>query len=223
MCGRYTLATPAERLAGEFGLVTPLPELQPSYNVAPMQEVAAVLADDWGRRLETLRWGLIPSRADDPGIGARMINARSETVAEKPSFRRAFKDRRCPIPADGFYEWQWTNGGKQPYYFHTEDHQPCALAGLWESWSREGEETHSCTIFTTNANDLVAEIHHRMPVILPPEDHDLWLDPDAHEPDLLLPLLRPYPAGDMQAYPVSRKANKPSNNEPAALNVWPDW
>lgn len=167
--------------------------------------------------METLRWGLIPSWADDPGIGARMINARSETVAEKPSFRRAFKDRRCLIPADGFYEWQRTNGGKQPYYFQTEDRRPFAFAGLWESWSREGEEIHSCAILTTNANDLVGEIHPRMPVILPPEDYDLWLDPDARESDLLLPLLRPYPAGDMQAHPVSRKVNKPSNNDPGCV------
>ena len=121
MCGRYTLYTPVETLAEEFGLTDPLPNLQPNYNVAPTQEVPAVVAgNDGGRRLEVLRWGLIPSWAEDPGIGSRMINARSETVAEKPSFRRAFKERRCLIPADGFYEWQKTNGSKQPYHVQME-------------------------------------------------------------------------------------------------------
>ena len=119
--------------------------------------------------MEMLKWGLIPSWADDPGIGARMINARSETVAEKPSFRRAFKERRCLIPADGFYEWQRTSGGKQPYYLRTKSGRPFAFAGLWESWDGDGSEIHSCTILTTDANDLVGEVHHRMPVILPPE------------------------------------------------------
>jgi putative SOS response-associated peptidase YedK len=131
MCGRYTLSTPVGTLADEFGIAGPLPEVQPSYNVAPTQEVPAVLAGTGGegRRLEMLRWGLIPSWADDPGIGARMINARSETVAEKPSFRRAFKERRCLIPADGFYEWQKTNGGKQPYYLRMRSGRPFAFAG----------------------------------------------------------------------------------------------
>jgi putative SOS response-associated peptidase YedK len=130
MCVRYTLATPAEKLAEEFGLVGPLPDLRPSYNVAPTQEVAVVRAGGEGRRLEMMRWGSIPAWADDPGIGSRMINARSETVAEKPSFKRAFKARRCLIPADGFYEWQKTNGGKQPHYIQMKNGSPFALAGL---------------------------------------------------------------------------------------------
>ncbi len=216
MCGRYTLSTPVGVLAEEFGLAGPLPELQPSYNVAPTQEVPAVLAGGGGRRLELLKWGLIPSWANDPGIGARMINARSETVAEKPSFRRAFKDRRCLIPADGFYEWQRTNGGKQPYYFRMKSGRPFAFAGLWESWNG-GEEIHSCTILTTDANDLLGEIHHRMPVILPHEDYELWLDPAVREPEELLPLLAPYPADDMEAYPVSRMVNSPSNDDPGCI------
>jgi putative SOS response-associated peptidase YedK len=218
MCGRYTLYTPVETLAEEFGLTGPLPNLQPNYNVAPTQEVPAVVAgNDGGRRLEMLRWGLISSWAEDPGIGSQMINARSETVAEKPSFRRAFKERRCLIPADGFYEWQKTNGSKQPYHVWMEGERPFAFAGLWESWNRSGgEEIRSYTILTTGANEFMNEIHHRMPVILPPDDYELWLDPDVHERDLLLPLLAPY-AGEMEAYPVGRKVNSPSNNEPGCV------
>src|ERR671916_3384872 len=167
MCGRYTLSTPAGRLAEEFRLDDAV-EIPPSYNVAPTQQVATVLEEE-GRHLEMLRWGLVPSWADDPGIGARMINARSETAAEKPSFRSAFRERRCLIPADGFYEWKRENGAKQPYYFHMQEGRPFAFAGLWESWNREGE-IRSCAILTTQANDVVGEIHERMPVILP-RDH----------------------------------------------------
>ncbi len=217
MCGRYTLSTPVGVLAEEFGLFGSLPEVPPSYNVAPTQEVAAIMEGGGERRLEMLRWGLIPSWAKDPAIGARMINARSETVAEKPSFRGAFKKRRCLIPADGFYEWQKTNGGKQPYYIRMENGRPFALAGLWEIWDRDGEEIRSCTILTTEANRLVGEIHHRMPVILPPEDYELWLDPSIQEADPLLPLLNPYPADPMEAYPVSRFVNSPKNDGPGCV------
>ena len=193
--------------------------MQPNYNVAPTQEVPAVVAGNGGgeRRLEMLRWGLIPSWADDPGIGARMINARSETVAEKPSFRRAFKERRCLIPADGFYEWQKTNGGKQPHYIRMKNGRPFAFAGLWESWKGDGNEIRSCTILTTNPNDIAGEIHNRMPVILPPEGYEVWLYPDVRETDQLLSLLAPYPPSDMEAYPVSRRVNSPSNNEPSCV------
>ncbi len=217
MCGRYTLTVPVEILAEEFGVTGPLPEVPPSYNIAPTQEVAAVLADDGERRLEMLRWGLIPSWADDPGIGSRMINARSETVPEKPSFRRAFRERRCLILTDGFYEWKRTDDGKQPYYIRMEDGWPFAFAGLWESWRGGREEIRSCTILTTEANDLVSEIHHRMPVILAPEDHGLWLDPDVREADPLLPLLAPYPDDVMEAYPVSRFVNRPTNDDPRCV------
>lgn len=213
MCGRYTLTTQVEVLAEEFGLSGPLPEIPPSYNVAPTEQVAAVIAGDGGRRLEMLKWGLIPAWADGPEIGSRMINARSETAHEKPSFRRAFRERRCLIPADGFYEWQRTDNVKQPFHIRMRSGRPFAFAGLWESWKDSGSEIKSCTILTTEANGLVGEIHPRMPVVLAPEDYGLWLDTDVREAELLLPLLEPYPDDVMEAYPVSRFVNNPSNDD----------
>ena len=213
MCGRYTLTTQVEVLAEEFGLSGPLPEIPPSYNVAPTEQVAAVIAGDGGRRLEMLKWGLIPAWADDPEIGSRMINARSETAHEKPSFRRAFRERRCLIPADGFYEWQRADNVKQPFHIRMKSGRPFAFAGLWESWKDSGSEIKSCTILTTEANGLVGEIHPRMPVVLAPEDYGLWLDTDVREAELLLPLLEPYSDDVMEAYPVSRFVNNPSNDD----------
>jgi putative SOS response-associated peptidase YedK len=217
MCGRYTLKTPVEELAEEFGFEVSSMELPPNYNVAPTQEVAAILEEDGKRRLELLRWGLIPSWADDPSIGSRMINARSETAPEKPSFRRAFRERRCLIPADGFYEWQRTNGAKQPYYIRMKEGRPFAFAGLWESWKDDGgPEIRSCTILTTKPNALAAEIHDRMPVILPAGSYDAWLDPETGR-DELYGLLAPYPEDEMEAYPVSRFVNSPQNNDPRCI------
>jgi len=221
MCGRYTLSTPAGRLAEEFQLDDATVDLPPSYNVAPAQQVAAVLEEGGKRRLEMLRWGLVPSWADDPEIGARMINARSETAPDKPSFRRAFRGRRCLIPADGFYEWKREPGGKQPYYFRMEDGRHFAFAGLWESWEKGSVGALlSCAILTTRANSVLEGIHDRMPVILPSGAYDAWLDPDADK-EQLKDLLAPYPGDDLETYPVSRFVNSPSNNderciEPAA-------
>lgn len=220
MCGRYTLSTPAGRLAEEFRLDEAEADLRPSYNIAPTQQVAAVLEEGGRRRLEMLRWGLVPSWADDPEIGARMINARSETVPEKPSFRRAFRGQRCLIPADGFYEWKREDGGKQPYYFRMEEGRPFAFAGLWESWEKGEGALRSCAILTTRAGSVLEGIHDRMPVILPPGSYDAWLDPEAEKEELTA-LLVPYPGDDLEAYPVSRFVNSPANNdercvEPAA-------
>ena len=220
MCGRYTLKTPAGVLTERFDIEESSTSITSSYNIAPTQQVATVLAENGKRKLEMLHWGLIPSWAMDPEVGNRMINARAETVAEKPSYRKAFQERRCLILADGFYEWQKTDNGKQPFYIRMEDESPFAFAGLWESW-RNGREIRSCTIITTAPNELAASIHNRMPVILHPEDYDMWLDPDFDEREPLTSLLKPFPAEAMEAYPVSRRVNKPANNdagvvEPAA-------
>jgi putative SOS response-associated peptidase YedK len=219
MCGRYTLSTPAGRLAEEFQLDSTA-EISPSYNVAPTQQVAAVVEDEGGRRLEMFRWGLVPFWAEDPEIGSRMINARSETAPEKPSFRRAFRGRRCLIAADGFYEWKRENGGKQPYYFRMQDGRPFAFAGLWESWEKGDGTLRTCAILTTRANSVLEGIHDRMPVILPHDAYNAWLDPDADREELG-ELMIPYPNDDLETYPVSRFVNSPRNNderciEPAA-------
>ena len=216
MCGRYTLRTSVETLAERFELDEYPSSISASYNIAPTQGVAAVIAEDGKRKLEMLHWGLIPSWADDPSVGNRMINARAESVSTKPSFRKAFKNHRCLVLADGFYEWQKTGDGKQPYFIRMEDDSPFAFAGLWESW-HNGTEIRSSTIITTDANDMVAPIHDRMPVILHPEDYELWLDPAFDEKEPLSTLLKPYPAGAMEAYPVSRSVNSPSNNEPSII------
>ena len=216
MCGRYTLKTPLNVLTERLDIEEFPSSLSPSYNIAPTQQVATVLSENGKRKLEMLRWGLISSWADDPEIGNRMINARAETVAEKPSYRRAFKRSRCLILADGFYEWQKTDSGKQPFHIRMQDGSPFAFAGLWESWDK-GEEIRSCTIITTEANDLVGEVHNRMPVILHAEDYEMWLDLDFDEREPLTSLLKPYPAETMEAYPVSRRVNKPSNNEPGVV------
>ena len=216
MCGRYTLKTPLSVLTERFDIGESSTSVTPSYNIAPTQQVATVLSENGKRKLEMLRWGLIPSWADDPEIGSRMINARAETVAEKPSYRKAFKKSRCLILADGFYEWQKTDSGKQPFHIRMQDGSPFAFAGLWESWDK-GEEIRSCTIITTEANDLVAEVHNRMPVILHAEDYEMWLDPDFDEREPLTSLLQPFPAEAMETYMVSRRVNKPSNSEPEVI------
>lgn len=213
MCGRFTLTQSAETIA-EFFELDEVPRFMPGYNIAPTQPVPTIRASQAKEReFDYLYWGLIPSWSKDPTIGARMINARAETVAEKPSFRTAFKRRRCLIVADGFYEWQKTGSKKQPYYFHLDQHHPFGFAGLWEHWqSPEGDQIQSCTILTTAANDTMRPIHDRMPVILHPQDYDLWLDPTVQSTDGLYSLLRPYPDVEMHHYPVSTKVNRPQND-----------
>jgi putative SOS response-associated peptidase YedK len=208
MCGRYTLHSRADVIAETFG-VHVSPTLPERFNIAPSQQVLAVRLNPevHQRELAALRWGLIPFWADDPSIGNRTANARSETVAEKPSFRRAFKSQRCLLVADGFYEWQETNGKKQPYYITLKDCRPFGLAGLWECWEKQGELIESCTILTTDANETMSAIHDRMPVIIPPDKYSLWLDPAQHDGKKLSGLLRPFDSGEMAAYPVSTFVN----------------
>ncbi|MBV9124870.1 MAG: SOS response-associated peptidase, partial [Planctomycetes bacterium] len=166
------------------------------------------------REMSLLRWGLVPSWAEDPAIGNRLINARAETAAEKPAFRSAFRQRRCLIPADGFYEWQRHPGGKTPYYFSLRDKQPFAFAGLWERWQAPGGKVlETCTLLTTQANSLVQPVHDRMPVIVPAAEYDRWLDPSLHDPALLQPILQPYAPEEMTAYAVSRWVNDPKHED----------
>jgi putative SOS response-associated peptidase YedK len=216
MCGRYSQSKSAEIIAEAFQ-VDDVPPLEPRYNIAPTQLVPTILQAlaSTNRQFKVLHWGLIPSWAKDPKMGARLINARAETVAEKPAFRSAFKQRRCLVLADGFYEWQQQESKKQkqPFYFRLNDERPFAFAGLWEHWENtNGEEIESCTLLTTEPNELMRPIHNRMPVILDPNNYELWLDPDVKKPELLQPLLRSYPTEEMTAYPVSKVVNKPSND-----------
>lgn len=222
MCGRFTLAAPASVLASLFD-VQPEPQLAPRFNIAPTQPVAIVRMNQDGtaRAWTHVRWGLIPSWAKDPSIGARMINARSETVADKPSFRAAYKRRRCLVPTDGFYEWKKVAGGKQPYHITVNQGQPFAIAGLWESWhGPDGMDLQTCTLLTTEANALMRPLHDRMPVILAPEDYEMWLTTDGEDPtelSLLRHLLRPFDAAPMTAIPVSTYVNNVRNEGPACI------
>jgi putative SOS response-associated peptidase YedK len=223
MCGRFTLRAPASVIAEEFSLFD-VPPLEPRYNIAPTQMVAAVRMNREAvppqREFAWFRWGLIPSWADDPAIGNRMINARSETVAEKPAFRAALRKRRCLIVADGFYEWQKSGREKQPYFIRLRSDRPFAFAGLWEFW--EGPDNsawESCTILTTDANDLMRPIHERMPVILAAEDYRRWLDPAVQDSAAVTPLLRPFPSKEMLASPVSPYVNSPSHENPRCIEA----
>ncbi len=216
MCGRYTLrATPAD-LAEHFDLPE-APEWSPRFNVAPTQTVPVVrlAADRPGHEWSALRWGLVPSWADDPAIGSRLINARAETVAEKPSFRSAFKSRRCLMPADGFYEWAVEGKGKRPHHFTLEGGGVFVFAGLWERWGRGTESLETCALLTVEANAVVAPIHARMPLILPPEAYDAWLNPDS-TPVRLAKLLLPYP-GPMADMAVGLAVNRPGHEGPGCL------
>ncbi len=216
MCGRYTLRTPPATLTRLFDLAAAAPPLEPRFNIAPTQ-TAPVIRMNGQRRLALCRWGLIPSWAADKAIGARLLNARSESVATKPAFRAAFKQRRCLVPADGFYEWQKTGGKKQPFYFCPRGERPFAFAGLWETWHKGDQEIVSFTILTTAANELVRPLHDRMPVILAPENFAVWLDPHVQDAATLQPFLRPCPADSMTSYPVSTLVNSPRNDGPQCI------
>jgi putative SOS response-associated peptidase YedK len=220
MCGRFTLLVPAEELAQAFDLPSVPEVVPPRYNIAPTQPVAIVRLDPDRRQRELayVNWGLIPSWADDPAIGNRMINARAETAAEKPAFRAAFKYRRCLVPASGFYEWQQRNGAKQPYYIYPAGGPVLGLAGLWERWVHpDGSEIQSCTILTTTPSGDVANLHNRMPLILDPADYGAWLASDGANLDELQHLLRPAPEGMLAAEPVSTYVNRPGNEGPECI------
>ncbi len=220
MCGRFTLtADPADLQEAfywvDFGNV----DITPRYNIAPTQGVA-VVTNDGRNKLDFFTWGLVPSWAKDPSIGGRMINARSETLAEKPSFRNAYKRRRCLILADGFYEWTQNPGEKfkTPMFIRMADRKPFAFAGLWEDWhSADGSRILSTTIITTQPNRLLAPIHNRMPVILPVEAYQKWLTSGEVPASQLDPLLRPYNPDLMEAFPVSRLVNRPQNDTPECI------
>lgn len=220
MCGRYSLTTPVDGLRALFGFKE-LPNLPPRYNIAPAQAVLAVLrgdglrdqdAHEGGPRAAIQRWGLVPSWAKDTGIASKMINARAETVREKPAFKKAFQRRRCLLPADGFYEWRTMKGGKQPFRIRFADGGPFAFAGLWERWQgADGSELESCAIVTTEATPAIAELHHRMPVILDPTVFDTWLGGGQGQ---AAALLTPY-AGDrvLEFFPVDRRLNDVRNDD----------
>ncbi|MGD8920519.1 MAG: SOS response-associated peptidase [Gammaproteobacteria bacterium] len=219
MCGRFAFYSPAEAVSRLFAAET-IADLPPRYNIAPTQPAPTVRLDqDSIRRLNLLRWGLVPFWAKDPSIGNRMINARAETVASKPAFRQAFRKRRCLILADGFYEWQKADSGKIPWFINAPSGEPFAMAGLWESWQADGDEPlETCTILTTEAGSSLARIHHRMPVVLGSEGVQQWLDPNMDEGQL--PLLadeaRRVP---LEAIRVSRQVNNPENEGPDLLRA----
>ncbi|MCG7940593.1 MAG: SOS response-associated peptidase [Candidatus Thiodiazotropha lotti] len=213
MCGRFYLDVKMDELEGYFSLEATAIELKPRYNIAPSQDILAVAAPNGERVLGGFHWGLIPFWAKDEKIGYKTINARAETVDNKPAYRAAFKYRRCLIPCSGFFEWKKENNIKQPYCFRPTSQPLFALAGLYEHWQdKSGREIDSCTILVGEANQDVAPIHDRMPIILKPEDFDCWLDPQVQTKEQLLPLLRPAPPGGVDHYPVSRAVNSPGND-----------
>lgn len=221
MCGRYSLTEALDVIVQHFLIQHVGPEVaagyRPGYNVAPSQDVLVIGLRLGARSAALHRWGLIPGWAKDPSIGYKMINARAETVHERPAYRGPFRSRRCLIPADGLYEWKREGKRKQPYRFLMKDEKPFAFAGLWDEWrGPDGQTIRSCTIITTEPNELLATVHDRMPVILPPDAYDEWLDP-CTKPDRLRALLVPYPAEQMKGYPVSPRVNSPANNDPELI------
>jgi putative SOS response-associated peptidase YedK len=226
MCGRFTLHTPAATLADIFQVPHAI-QLPLRYNIAPTQQVAVIRSENEQRSLSTLRWGLIPSWAKEAAIGSRMINARGETVAEKPSFRSAFKRQRCLIVTNGYYEWKKVGSKKQPYYIRMRDEQPFAMAGLWEQWRGPKNEPldepmQTCTIITTSSNSMCDEIHDRMPVILDANHFDLWLDPEMQERTTLENLLQTYDSDEMMADKVSTHVNSVKNDDATCITIQKD-
>jgi putative SOS response-associated peptidase YedK len=214
MCGRFVQYSDPDLYAEQFGLGRLCPAA-PRYNLAPSQDVLAVRqAEDGVRELAPLRWGLVPAWSKGPNSRYSMINARAETVADKPAYRNAFRRRRCLIPSEGFYEWCVTATGKQPWLIRRTDGAPFAMAGLWEVWQADGAALQTCTIIVTDANAAIAPVHDRMPAIIRPADYGAWLDPDHSDRATLTALLRPADPADWLIYPVSRRVNSPRNEGP---------
>lgn len=219
MCGRYSLTIGMDEMVKAFG-VLPGPELVPRYNIAPTQTVPVVCQNGDGvRHLRQYHWGLIPHWAKDASIGSRMINARCETVAEKPAFRGAIRYRRCLIPASGFFEWKQSDNKKVPFYIRRQDQAPMAFAGIWDTWKGQEETIVSCSILTTGANTLVAKLHDRMPVILSSAEYETWLDREVDDPGALVPLYRAFPSDLLEAYEVSTVVNKPQNDSKECIEA----
>ncbi len=211
MCGRFAQIEPLSNIIKTFFIDEFTTELTPHYNIAPGTRILSIVSNNGKRLLVDLQWGLVPHWVKDPSIGQKLINARGESVNEKPSFRGAFKKNRCLIPASGFYEWKKEGKIKIPHYVKLKSGDPFTFAGLHETWiSPAGRELHTCTIITTTANSIMEPIHDRMPVIIPREKYDLWLD-IVSQPEDLLALVAPYPADEMQLYPVSTMINSPKN------------
>ncbi|MEN8260771.1 MAG: SOS response-associated peptidase [Pseudomonadota bacterium] len=223
MCGRFSQYCEPETLARLFEVPETqihVPAFRPRYNVAPSQPVMAVRSDDdGGRELVNLTWGLLPFWSKEPKTPYSTINARAETVAEKPAFRQPFRKRRCLIPADNFFEWKPEGAGKQPYFIGLKSGRPFAFAGLWDRWEDNGQAIESCTIIVTAANPLLRAIHERMPVILPKERHGPWLDPRL-KPDDAKGLLLPYDPDEMIFYPISGRVNSPKNDDATLIERW---
>jgi len=217
VCGRFAYFVPREQLTQHYGLVSAAPQPE-RYNITPSQDILAIREAQTGEReAAALKWGLVPHWAKDPTIGNRMINARGETVAEKPAFRQAFKRRRCIIPASGFYEWGPSSAGKWPYYISPTNAEPLSFAGLWERWhGGDGEPLESCTIITIAASASLARVHQRMPVCLAQSSYAAWLDPDAPS-DVCLQLLAPLPDAELELRPVGKAVNNPRNDLPALV------
>ncbi len=220
MCGRFTLTVNPAEAQETFTEYTFPQNFAPRFNIAPSQPILVIPNDDQNAA-DFFIWGLIPMWAKDPSIGNRLINARAETLEEKPAFRGSLKYKRCLILADGFYEWKGAPGRKTktPFFIHMKDRKPFAFAGLWDSWNGpDGSQVKSCAIITTVPNELMAIIHNRMPAILHPRDYAKWLDPSPQTPDQLKPLIKPFPAEMMNAYPVSALVNTPANDTPELVH-----
>ena len=217
MCGRSSLHDAPVSVLERFSLPPVIPGFKPRYNIAPTQEQLTIFADDIGRvQLRPLRWGLVPAWAQDRSIGARMINARSDTLATKDTWESLLRKRRCLVLADGYYEWNSVDKSRTPMFFHLSDHRPFAMAGVWDHWEKNGDVLDTCAVITTDANSLAAKFHHRMPVLLSLDEAEEWIDP-ATRTRRAVELMVPYKEADLECYEVSRFVNSPANDSPVCI------